>query len=489
MLLGSVLVLFVAYQLWGTGLLQARSQNVLSSDFAERLEAVAAAADPSWSGEFPFVGAAPSSVAEDDAAPDFTAELKADADAPAAVAPETPETLNSNNDSETIPAERLNLSEAPEDPVVVKSLAQLAASRSTVTHMTPEVEGHLEMLYPPDGQALARIVIPRIEVDEVVVAGVGVDALRRGPGHYGFTPLPGQPGNAGIAGHRTTYGAPFGRIDELNVGDFIHVQTLQGSFTYRVIPPVVSEILEFEVGHRIVLPHEVGVLEDYSDNRLTLTSCHPKYSSSRRIVVQAVLQGDPVVRLPRPGAEPEPEPLRALADEPPAAPAPAADTSVDSDGREEAPEAVSSSGGSSNAGSSATDSAASSNASSSAADSAASADAGSPNVDEVSRDSAAASAAETLPGASPTAASTNRGSTARAAESQIPDGFGAGLDGDPRAVAPAVLWGLAAAAVWVAGTIWSRRWRRLPTWSVTIVLFLLVLFAAFTHVDRALPSF
>ena len=500
MLLGSVLVLFVAYQLWGTGLLQARSQNALSSDFAGRLEAVAADVDPSWPGESTFVGEASSSAAEDDAAPNFTAESKTDVDAPAAVVPETPETLNSKNDSEGVPAGRLNLAEAPEEPVVVKSLAQRATSRSTVTHLTPEVEGHLEMLYPPDGQALARIVIPAIDVDEVVVAGVGVDALRRGPGHYGFTPLPGQPGNAGIAGHRTTYGAPFGRIDELKVGDFIHVQTLQGSFTYRVTPPVVSEFLEFEVGHRIVLPHEVEVLEDYSDNRLTLTSCHPKYSSSRRIVVQAVLQGDPVVRLPRPGAELETEPLRALADEPPAppaAPAAAADTGVDSDGREDAQasDAVSPSGGSSvspDAGSSAADSAASSDAGSADADSPVSADAGSPNADEASRDPAAASSAENLPGAPPTAAPTDGGSAARAAravESQIPDGFGAGLDGDPRAVAPAVLWGLAAAAVWVAGTIWSRRWRRLPAWSVTVVLFLLVLFAAFTHVDRALPSF
>jgi sortase A len=91
--------------------------------------------------------------------------------------------------------------------------------------------------------------------------------------------MPGQPGNAAIAGHRTTYGAPFNRIDELQAGDEILVTTLQGAFRYEV----------FE--QHIVSPSASEVLDDFGDNRLTLTACHPKYSARQRIVVVARLVG------------------------------------------------------------------------------------------------------------------------------------------------------------------------------------------------------
>ena len=477
-LLGSVVLLFVAYQLWGTGLLQARSQSGLASDFAQRLEAVGVTDDllSPWETEggrpdesSSTDSSASSATAEGGSVPNSAAEPGGDADSEAgsagAGAAETPAA------SRGASAGLSNLPDTSDAPIPVTSLSQRATFRSTVEHLSPVVEDRLEMLYPPDGQALARLVIPAIGVDEMVVAGVEAGDLRRGPGHYGFTPLPGQPGNAGIAGHRTTYGAPFERIDELKVDDLIHVQTLQGSFTYQVIPPVASEVLEFEVGHQIVLPHEVSVLDDYYDNRLTLTSCHPRYSSSRRIIVQAVLLGDPVVRLPRPGAEPEPEPPRVLADEPTP---PGGDSSADLSGGERIE------AGSAGAGSAAPE---------------VGAGAGSA-AEPVSASGLAASAREGSSSAAPggTSAVPGGGSSgqptpARAAAPRISSGFGTGLDGDPRAVAPAVIWGLAAAAVWITGSIWSRHWRRLATWSITIVLFLLVLFAAFTHVDRALPSF
>ena len=83
---------------------------------------------------------------------------------------------------------------------------------------------------PPEGDAVARIQIPKIGVDSIVVNGVSRDDLRKGPGHYPDTPMPGQFGNAAIAGHRTTYGAPFGDLDQLNPGDLIQVRTLQGNF-------------------------------------------------------------------------------------------------------------------------------------------------------------------------------------------------------------------------------------------------------------------
>ena len=193
-----------------------------------------------------------------------------------------------------------SLPEYPGVPQVVSHVSEPAAARSVARLLDDEVEELLPLVYPTDGEAIARIMIPSIDVDEIVVAGVGVEDLRKGPGHYSTTPLPGQPGNAAIAGHRTTYGAPFGRLNELNAGDAIIVETLQGRFTYRVLPGQPG-MAGHALGFRIVAPTALEVLDDVGDDRLTLTSCHPKYSSRKRIIVHAALVGDPVVRLPRPG--------------------------------------------------------------------------------------------------------------------------------------------------------------------------------------------
>jgi sortase A len=147
---------------------------------------------------------------------------------------------------------------------------------------------------PAEGDAIARIQMADIGVDKVVVQGVSVGDLKRAPGHYPDSPLPGQPGNAAIAGHRTTYGAPFNRIDELDIGDEIVVTTLQGSFTYEV-----SE-------QKIVRPDQVEVLRNFGDNRLTLTACHPKYSARQRIVVVATLVGEAAQSAPAPGTSTAP---------------------------------------------------------------------------------------------------------------------------------------------------------------------------------------
>ena len=82
---------------------------------------------------------------------------------------------------------------------------------------------------PPDGDPVGVIKIDKIGVDKVVVEGTSVPDLRKGPGHYAGSPLPGQLGNAAIAGHRTTYGAPFGDLDQLAGGDTISVRTLTGT--------------------------------------------------------------------------------------------------------------------------------------------------------------------------------------------------------------------------------------------------------------------
>lgn len=146
---------------------------------------------------------------------------------------------------------------------------------------------------PPRGSAVAMMKIPRINLEKAIIEGTSVEALKKAPGHYTGTPLPGQPGNAAIAGHRTTYGAPFSRIGELKKGDEIDVTTRQGQFVYRV------------TGIKIVSPSDVSVIKPTSDNRLTLTTCHPKFSAAQRLIVSAAL--DPGAK-PAPGSAPPSNP-------------------------------------------------------------------------------------------------------------------------------------------------------------------------------------
>ncbi|CAB4947020.1 unannotated protein [freshwater metagenome] len=129
----------------------------------------------------------------------------------------------------------------------------------------------------PSGDAIAIISIPSIGVEHAVVQGVRRADLRKGPGHYPNTPLPGELGNAAIAGHRTTYGAPFGRLDELRPGNLIEVRTADGDFRYSVTETI------------IVRPTELSVLNATPTATLTLTTCHPRFSASRRLVVHASL--------------------------------------------------------------------------------------------------------------------------------------------------------------------------------------------------------
>ena len=158
---------------------------------------------------------------------------------------------------------------------------------------------------PQTGQAAGRVVIPSIGVDKTYIQGVGRDDLRKGPGHYPLTSFPGQPGNAAIAGHRTTYGAPFHDLDKLAPGDEIIVETLQGRFTYLVNGHE-NDTGEL-AGHFIVDPTATWVLEDHGDSRLTLTACHPKRSAAQRIVVTATLDSTPAPKTPIPLDVAQPE--------------------------------------------------------------------------------------------------------------------------------------------------------------------------------------
>ena len=147
---------------------------------------------------------------------------------------------------------------------------------------SPELKQAYQQGTVDEGDGLTRIKIPKIGLDMVVVEGTTASALRAGAGHYPDTPLPCDPGNVGIAGHRTTYGRPFHDLDEMAVGDEIILETPVGSCTYRVSRDPF-----------IVPPTEMGVVAPTEVPTLTLTTCHPKGSARQRLIVQATLVGPP----------------------------------------------------------------------------------------------------------------------------------------------------------------------------------------------------
>jgi sortase A len=167
-------------------------------------------------------------------------------------------------------------------------LGERQSQRSLRREVASDVVGHgngaasatgLTLADLAEGTAVAVIQIPRIALTKVVVEGVGLDDLRRGPGHYPGTPLPGGHGNVAIAGHRTTYGAPFYRADDLQAGDDIFLTGASGSFRYRVM------------AKQVVSPTDVAVVGPTSDDRLTLTTCHPRFSAAKRLIISAGLVG------------------------------------------------------------------------------------------------------------------------------------------------------------------------------------------------------
>jgi len=134
---------------------------------------------------------------------------------------------------------------------------------------------------PSAGDGVARIIIPRLGLDAIVVELRSIEDgenLKKGPGHIPGTAYPGEEGNCVISGHRTTYGAPFRHLEQLAAGDEVILETAEGRYTYLVYE------------QRIVSPSDLSVLEQAGDPRVTLTACHPWYSAARRIVVVARLQ-------------------------------------------------------------------------------------------------------------------------------------------------------------------------------------------------------
>lgn len=129
----------------------------------------------------------------------------------------------------------------------------------------------------PEGEAFGRIVIADIGVDTIVMKGVEPADLRRGPGWIDWSDLPGPTGTCGISGHRTTYGAPFRRIDELVAGDTIDLYSPYRRYRYEVTRTLV------------VTPDQIEVVASTEAPTLTLTACHPPFSARYRIAVQADL--------------------------------------------------------------------------------------------------------------------------------------------------------------------------------------------------------
>jgi sortase A len=129
-----------------------------------------------------------------------------------------------------------------------------------------------------DGDPIGRIVIPNIDLDIVVVQGTSTGDLTKGPGHYPSTPFPGQPGTTAIAGHRTTYLAPFRHLDSLHGGDRVELQMPYATLQYGVERT------------KVVQPTDIQILHPTGYQRLVLTACHPLYSASERIVAFARLE-------------------------------------------------------------------------------------------------------------------------------------------------------------------------------------------------------
>ena len=206
--MGLLILAFVAYQLWGTGIEFRASQSALGNDFAE---AVAAA------------------------------------------------------------------STAPSEPVVSTTAGPATSAPVTTTAPTTTPTSPPAIARPRAGTVVASLEMPTISRRTLyIVSGVRTSDLKRGIGHFPDTALPGELGNAALAGHRTTYGAPFENLDRLEPGDPIIVQTTLGErFVYRV------------ESSEIVRPDQVEVLSQVDDGtaRLTLTTCHPKRSTAKRLVV------------------------------------------------------------------------------------------------------------------------------------------------------------------------------------------------------------
>ena len=250
--IGVLLLLFVAYQLWGTGIAEARSQRSLKHDLAAELGIDAKLLD----------------------AFEQNPEVTVPAQSAPSTAPSAPTatTVAALSDI-TVPDAALRPIDTDPSTVRSPSTAPRVTTTSVFRSRRPQIA-----LKP--GQQIGLIRLPRIGVTKVFVEGTAVEDLKAGPGHYSGTKLPGEPGLAAIAGHRTTYGNPFFNLDQMKAGDEIIVASKLGVFRYTTL------------NLKFVKPSDSFVLDDKGNrNLLVLTTCHPKFSASRRLVLTAELVG------------------------------------------------------------------------------------------------------------------------------------------------------------------------------------------------------
>ncbi len=229
---GVLLFLFAIYQLFGTALITAQAQSSLENDLDTVTE----------------------ELASDEFIQNTFMKL---------------ETVTISEDVERTETVETEVSSSPFDDFTAEEISALG-----------------NIVYKPQGEAIAQIVAPVMGLDSIVVSGTAVSDLRKGPGHYTDSAPLCSTGNAAIAGHRTTYGSPFGDIANLKFGDEIRVNTPYGNCIYTVTERFIVE------------PSDTWVVKDQGDNRLTLTSCHPKYSAAQRYIVVAELTQTDVPYLP-----------------------------------------------------------------------------------------------------------------------------------------------------------------------------------------------
>ena len=164
------------------------------------------------------------------------------------------------------------LERAEPTPLERRALEHLTTDRQRIAFLARSLRRRLD-----EGDAAGRIRIRKIDASYVIVKGTDPAALRKGPGVYDHTPFPGARGTTGIAGHRTTYLAPFRHIDRLGRGDDIEVDMPYATFHYTV------------QRRQIVTPDSIWIIRRVGYDRLVLSACHPLYSAAKRIVVFARL--------------------------------------------------------------------------------------------------------------------------------------------------------------------------------------------------------
>jgi sortase A len=150
------------------------------------------------------------------------------------------------------------------------------ARRPQAAKVQLAAEARRYRLQSREGETLGRLIVPRLGLAVYVVEGTSSDTLKKGPGHDPRTFLPGEGKLIYIAGHRTTYGAPFGDIDKLRVGDPVTLELPYATFRYRVS------------GHRIVKATQLEVLRSRGREELALQACWPRFFSSQRYIAYAV---------------------------------------------------------------------------------------------------------------------------------------------------------------------------------------------------------